>query len=89
LKYFEDVFGEILGFPPKRDIDFSIDPVPGVVLTSKTPYRMSKIILKETLMQHEQLLKKRYIYPSVSPWSAPLLFLKNKDGNLRLCIDFR
>jgi hypothetical protein len=40
LKYFEDVFGEIPGFPPNRDIDFSIDLVPGFAPMSKTPYRM-------------------------------------------------
>jgi hypothetical protein len=34
-------------------------------------------------------LKKGYIGPSVSPWGAPILFVKNKDGTLRLCIDFR
>jgi hypothetical protein len=46
LKYFEDVFGEIPGFPPKRDIDFSIYLVPGVSSVSKTPYRMGTPELK-------------------------------------------
>ena len=40
-------------------------------------------------MQLEELLKKGYIRPSVSPWGASVLFVKNKDGTLRLCIDFR
>jgi hypothetical protein len=40
-------------------------------------------------MQLEELLKKGYIRPSVSPWGAPVLFMKKKDGTLRLCIDFR
>jgi hypothetical protein len=40
-------------------------------------------------MQLEELLKKGYIHPSVSPWGAPILFVKKKDGTLRLCIDFR
>jgi hypothetical protein len=47
LKYFEDVFGEIPGFPPKRDIDFSIDLVTKVSLVSKTTYRMGTPKLKE------------------------------------------
>jgi hypothetical protein len=47
LKYFEDVFGEIPGFPPKRDIDFSINLVPGSALVSKTPYRMGTSKSKE------------------------------------------
>jgi hypothetical protein len=89
LQEFEDVFQEIPGLPPKRDIDFSIDLVPGVSPVSKTPYRMSTPELKELQMQLEELLKKGYIRPSVSPWGAPILFVKKKDGTLRLCIDFR
>jgi hypothetical protein len=63
--------------------------VPGATLVSKTPYRMSAPELKELQMQLEELLKKGYIRPSVSPWGAPVLFVKKKDGTLRLCIDFR
>ena len=40
-------------------------------------------------MKLEELLKKGYIRPSVSPWGAPMLFVKKKDGTLRLCIDYR
>jgi len=53
------------------------------------PYRMSTPELKELQMQFEELLKKGYIHPSVSPWGAPVLFVKKKDGTLRVCIDFR
>jgi hypothetical protein len=77
------------GLPPKRDIYFSIDLMPGAAPVSKTPYRMSMPELKELQMQLEELLKKGYICPSVSPWGAPVLFVKKKDGTLRLCIDFR
>jgi hypothetical protein len=89
MKDFEDVFGDIPGFPPKRDINFSIDLVPKATLVSKTPYRMGTLELKELQMQLEEIFKKGYICPSVSPWGAPVLFLKNKDGTLRLCIDFK
>jgi hypothetical protein len=89
LQEFEYVFQEIPGFPPKREIDFSIDLVPGASPVSKTPYIMSTPELKELQMQLEELLKKGYIRPSVSPWGAPILFVKKKDGTLRLCIDFR
>jgi hypothetical protein len=89
LKYFEDVFKEIPGLPPKRDIDFSINFIPGSALVSKTPYRMSTPDLKELQMHLEEILKKGYICPSVSPWGAPDLFVKNKYGTLRFCIDFR
>jgi hypothetical protein len=67
LKEFEDVFKEILGFPPKRDINFSINLMPREALVSKTPYQMSTPELKELLMQLEELLKKGYIRSSVSP----------------------
>jgi hypothetical protein len=50
LQDFEDVFQEIIGFPPKREIYFSIDLVPGVSLVSKTPYRMSTLQLTELQM---------------------------------------
>jgi hypothetical protein len=89
LKYFEDVFKEIPRLPPKRDIDFSINLIPGAAPVSKTPYRMSTSELKELQMHIEEMLKKVYICPSVSPWGAPVIFVKKKDGTLRLCIDFR
>jgi len=41
LQEFEDIFQEILGLPPRRDLDFSIDLVPGAAPVSKTPYKMS------------------------------------------------
>jgi hypothetical protein len=53
LKEFEDVFKEVPGLPPKRDIDFSINLMPGVAPMSKTPYRMSTPELKELQMQLE------------------------------------
>jgi hypothetical protein len=63
--------------------------MPGADPISKIPYRMSTPELKELQMQLEELLKKGYIRPSVSPWGAPILFVKNKDVTLRLCIVFR
>jgi hypothetical protein len=89
LKEFEDVFKDISGLPPKRDIDFSINLMPGSASVSKTPYRMSTPQLKEMQMHIEELLKKGYIRPSVSPWGAPMLFVQKKDATLRLCIDLR
>jgi hypothetical protein len=89
LKDFEDLFQEVPGLPPKRDIDFSINLMPGAAPLSKTPYRMSTSKLKALQLQLEELLKKVYICPSVSPWGALILFVKKKDGTLRLCIDFK
>jgi len=89
LQEFIYVFQEVSRLPPERDIDFSIDLVPGVVPVSKTSYRMGMPELKELQIQLEELLKKGYIRPSVSPWGTPILFVKKRDGTLRLCIDFR
>jgi hypothetical protein len=89
LEDFEDVFKEVPRLPPRRDIDFSINLMPGAAPVSKTPYRMSTPELKELQMQPEELMKKGYIHLSVSPWGAPVLFVRNKYGTLRLCIDFR
>ena len=62
LQEFKDVFpDEILGIPPKRDIDFIIELVPEVALVSKTPYRMSTPEMLELNMQLQELLEKKYI----------------------------
>jgi hypothetical protein len=89
LKDFKDVFQEVPGLPPRRDIDFSINLMPGATPVSRAPYRMSMLELKELQLQLEELLKKGYICPSVSPWGAPVLFVKKKDGTLRPSIDFQ
>ena len=87
---FSDVFPEELpGLPPHREIEFSIDVVPGVIPTSITPYRMVPLELKELKLQLQELLEKGFIRPNVSPWGAPVLFVKKKDGTLRLYIDYR
>jgi hypothetical protein len=89
LKYFDNVFQDVLGLPLKGDIDFSVNLMPGGTLVSKTPYRMSTPELKELQMHNEELLKKEYICRSVSPCGASVLFVKKKDWTLILCIDFR
>eukprot|EP00253_Pinus_taeda_P017918 PITA_17918 len=87
---FADVFPEeIPGLPPKRDLDFTIELIPGAAPVSRAPYRMSVPELTELKMQLQELLEKKYIRPSVSPWGAPVLFVRKKDGTLRMCIDYR
>ena len=87
---FPDVFPEELpGLPPQREIEFTIDIVPGATSASITPYRMAPLELKELKLQLQELLEKGFIRPSVSPWGALVLFVNKKDGTLRLCIDYR
>jgi hypothetical protein len=90
LHDFRDVFvDEIPELPPWREIDFSIDLLPGSTPISKAHYRMSLPELTELKIQLQELLDKEYITLSVSPWGAPVLFMKIKYGTMRLCIDYR
>ena len=90
VREFPEVFPEdISGLPPEREIEFSIDLVPGAGPISIAPYRMSPIELAELKKQLEELLDKQFIRPSVSPWGAPVLLVKKKDGTMRLCVDYR
>ena len=87
---FSEVFPkEITSLPPEREIEFSIDLVPGAGPISIAPYRMSPLELGELKKQIEDLLSKQFIRPSVSPWGAPVLLVKKKDGSMRLCVDYR
>ena len=87
---FEDVFPkDLLGLPPDREIEFAIDVISGTTLISQAPYRMAPAELKELKIQLQKFLDKGFIWPSVSPWGAPILFVMKKDGSMRLCIDYR
>ncbi|KAJ4748698.1 polyprotein [Rhynchospora pubera] len=90
VKEFKDVFPDgIAGVPPDREVEFGIELLPGTTPISKTPYRMAPAEMKELKVQLEELLAKGFIRPSSSPWGAPVLFVRKKDGTLRLCIDYR
>ncbi|KAK9149030.1 hypothetical protein Scep_007787 [Stephania cephalantha] len=87
---FPDVFpAELPGLPPSREIDFIIDLVLGTKPISVPPYRMAPKELEELRGQLDELLELGLIHPSMSHWGAPVLFVKKKDGSLRLCIDYR
>ena len=87
---YPNVFPEDLpGMPPDRDIEFSIDLLPGTAPISKRPYRMDVKDLSELKKQIEELLKKGFIRPSSSPWGAPVIFVDKKDGSRRMCVDYR
>ena len=80
---------EILELPCHREVDLCIELLPGATLTSKAPYRISTLELVELKLQIKEMLDKGHIRPSVSPWGAPVLVVKKKDGTLKLCIDYR
>ncbi|XP_070667484.1 uncharacterized protein [Malus domestica] len=90
VRHYLDVFPDDLpGLPPDRDVEFSIDLLPGTDPISLTPYRMAPAELRELKIQLQELTDKGFIQPSTSPWGAPVLFVRKKDGTLRLCIDYR
>ncbi|KAG8490957.1 hypothetical protein CXB51_014090 [Gossypium anomalum] len=87
---YPDVFPEELpGLPPVREVEFGIELVPGTTPISIAPYRMAPTELKELKAQLQELTDRGFARPSFSPWGAPVLFVKKKDGTMRLCIDYR
>ena len=90
VKDFSEVFpSDVPGLPPIREVEFSIDITPGTGPVSTSPYRMSPLEMLELKNQLEDLKSKGFIRPSVSPWGAPVLLVKKKDGKSRLCVDYR
>ena len=89
MNEFPEVFPEDLpGIHPDREIDFGIDVLLETRPISIPPYRMAPAERKELKEQLADLLDKGFIRPSVSPWGAPVLFVRKKDGSLRMCIDY-
>ncbi|GJT78697.1 putative reverse transcriptase domain-containing protein [Tanacetum coccineum] len=87
---FPEVFPDDLpGLPPHRQVEFKIDLVPGATPVARAPYRLAPSEMKELSNQLQELLEKGFIRPSSSPWGAPVLFVKKKDGTFRMCIDYR
>ena len=88
---YSDVFPDDLPkcLPPKRHVDHKIDMVDGSSPIAKQAYRMSPKDLDELKKQLDDLISHGFIQPSISPYGAPVLFVKKKDGSMRLCIDYR
>ncbi|GJV83093.1 putative reverse transcriptase domain-containing protein [Tanacetum coccineum] len=87
---FPEVFPEdLLGLPPTRQVEFQIDLIPGAAPVARAPYRLAPSEMKELSEQLKELSEKGFIRPSSSPWGAPVLFVKKKDGSFRMCIDYR
>jgi hypothetical protein len=87
---FLDVFPiDLPGLLPDLDAEFKIELLPGTTPISRRPYRMPLNKLVELKAQLNELLKKRLIHPSSSPWGCPAIFVKKKDLSLWMCIDYR
>ena len=83
VKDFSDVFLEKLPkLPLDREIEFGIDLPLRTQPISIPPNRMAPLELRKLKVQLQDLLDKGFIHPSTSPWGAPILFVKKKDGSL-------
>ena len=90
LADFEDVFAPLpAGLPPARRVDHTIELTQGAQPAFRRTYRMSPLELKEVRKQLDELLLKGWIRPSQSPYRAPILFVKKKEGTLRMSMDYR
>ncbi|KAI3690687.1 hypothetical protein L2E82_48891 [Cichorium intybus] len=80
---------ELPWLPPDRQVEFTIELVPGAAPVARAPYRLAPSEMVELRKQLEELLDRGFIRPNTSPWGAPILFVKKKDGSMRMCIDYR
>ncbi|GJT96760.1 putative reverse transcriptase domain-containing protein [Tanacetum coccineum] len=87
VRDFPKVFPEDLsGLPPTQQVEFQIDLMPGDEPLARAPYRLAPSKMKEFSEQLQELSDKGFIRPSSSPWGAPILFVKKKDGSFRVGI---
>ncbi|GKE32819.1 putative reverse transcriptase domain-containing protein, partial [Tanacetum coccineum] len=90
VRDFPEVFlDDLSGLPPIQEIGFRIELTPGAMSVPKSPYRLAPSELEELPGQLKELQDKGFIRPISSPWGAPVLFVKKKDGSFRMCIDYR
>ncbi|GJS84237.1 putative reverse transcriptase domain-containing protein [Tanacetum coccineum] len=80
---------ELPRLPPTRQVEFHIELIPGAAPVARAPYRLAPAEMKELAEQLKELSDKGFIRPSSSPWGAPILFVKKKDGSFQMCIDYR
>ncbi|GJX06056.1 reverse transcriptase domain-containing protein [Tanacetum coccineum] len=89
VRDFPEVFLEDLsGLPLTRQVEFHIELIPRAAPVARAPYRLAPTEMKELAEQLKELSDKGFIRPSSSPWGAPILFVKKKDGSFRMCIDY-
>nr|GEY55239.1 putative reverse transcriptase domain-containing protein [Tanacetum cinerariifolium] len=75
--------------PPARPVEFQIDLIPGAIPVARATYWLAPSAMKELSKQLQELFDKGFIRPSSSPWGAPVLFVKKKDGSFKMCIDYQ
>ncbi|GKE05322.1 putative reverse transcriptase domain-containing protein [Tanacetum coccineum] len=89
IREFLKVFPEDLpGLPPAQQVRFQIYLIPGATHVARAQYRLAPAKMQELSTQLQELSDKGFIRPSSSSWGAPVLFVKNKDGYFRMCINY-
>ena len=86
---YSDVFAEFGGLPPKRAVDHTIPIKEGSKPPALPPYRLSAFEMEELKRQLDKYLAQGWIRPSKSEYGAPVLFVKKKSGDMRMCVDYR
>ncbi len=89
LADFPDVFAPPTGLPPMRNVAHAIPLEPGARPPFRRGFRLSAAEMAELRKQLTDMLMQGIVVPSVSPYGAPVLFVRKKDGSLRMCVDYR
>ncbi|GKC00967.1 hypothetical protein Tco_0987103 [Tanacetum coccineum] len=90
VRDFPEVFPkDLTRLLPTRQVKFQIDLLPGATKVARAPYTLAPSKMQELSSQLQELVEKGFIKQSSSPWGAPILFVKKKDGSFRMCIDYR
>ncbi|GKA36820.1 putative reverse transcriptase domain-containing protein [Tanacetum coccineum] len=82
------IIRDLPSLPPVRQVEFQIDLIPRVTPVARAPYRLALLEMQELSNQLQELADRGFIRPSTSPWGAPVLFVKKKDGSFRMFIDY-
>nr|GEV60790.1 reverse transcriptase domain-containing protein [Tanacetum cinerariifolium] len=89
VREFSEVFPEDLpGLPLVRQVEFQINLIQGAAPVARAHYRLAPLEMQELSNQLQEFAGRGFIRPSTSPWGAPVLFVKKKDGSFRMCIDY-
>ncbi|GJY60124.1 putative reverse transcriptase domain-containing protein [Tanacetum coccineum] len=88
-EFLEVVPEDLPVLPFVRQVEFQIDLIPGTTPVARAPYRLALSEMQELSNQLQELSDRGFIRPSTSPWGAPVLFVKKKDGSFKMCIDYR
>ncbi|GJX15628.1 putative reverse transcriptase domain-containing protein [Tanacetum coccineum] len=90
LETFGSISEDFQDYPDTPKLEFPlIELIPGAAPVARAPYRLAPVEMKELAEQLKELSDKGFIRPSSSPWGAPILFVKKKDGSFQMCIDYR